>query len=1100
MKMIGKIYYGNICCLILAVLLSGVNVKSENITNKKIKMIYYSPYGRNDMTLTEMQFAGINALSHVPYEKDFIKAANSYGVRVLPYVSLYKVANSEVDPSLLRHPFWRELDGGKHSEWFLIDEKGQIKRPFLSKSYCAGIEQSCCNHKSIINAYLKGVKNIMNLGCGGIFIDNIHPTAYCYGQKLGLHKHDWPEKNNAECFKTALQAVCKEVKKYGKDKLCVINPGTASDQWKNYGDAQMVENFIYQSHFQVELNRGNFRCRPYWNKFKSTYNDFHSIQTQNDVLAYTLLSDPCSADESAFFSFVFAKLMNISWSATSELWLGAWTNVYSRRDIIRRLLRAEYLGNVRGEPVIKSDYGYRLFERGTVIINPTGKKLTLTIPAGLLKSPAELFSGQELEKKNGNVTIVMPPQTGRVILTKEAVLKNFLTEIKAELLASRQYIEDNLNRLKNQKFKNSKMNLLIELEAKVDSMLKNINNLTPENIDDLSLAITALKPNNFIEESSNYIRKNYHKLDQAKLEELLQKSIKIHPRLETYMNSREGRMIIRTAGVAYILPYYTTGYHTPYEPSAIMEYGNDTFWNLLSGPIPRAGASKEEWIGYRDSMKAKLYIKRTPEMQTIKDDWLSTSGLRSIKVIKDNLSCKIIEGIMGLYGTKSKKTVKDFYLQILTKVEKGSPFLQLKLTVVKQDGKNFRKLKGASLEFKLHHKLQFSNSGGTIRNHQLQSADWFFLCDNESSLTGTLLFGNPRVELKNGYVVSNNGELNFRIAPVSGDEYYFLKERFRNIKLYTSLTAQLMHNCRLKIEVPAAAVPGEKLPIDVSLTGLPQSAIKRIDYSVNGEVASITEEKTIPLQIKKRKQASALLNVSYSSDKLAGFKKDDIIYISCSALVTMVNGKRFVLQNFKMLRIKEPFKVDFVQTGPSGKTGSLLAVAVDNRSVNSIIGEWQINATDKIKLKPNNFELNAKSAKTFLFNAVAPDSMLNKAIPCRFLIKANGKVQKDFKFDIKFSPMIHVPYFAHVPKLDGDLSEKIWKEAALATSFGNYANGTYASPNTQVFIGYGKSALYVGFRCYDPDMKQLVSQAIPDRNGFSSQATRDDSIEIYLRP
>ena len=36
-------------------------------------------------------------------------------------------------------------------------------------------EQSCCNHRNLIEAYVRGVRNVMDLGAGGVFVDNVHP-------------------------------------------------------------------------------------------------------------------------------------------------------------------------------------------------------------------------------------------------------------------------------------------------------------------------------------------------------------------------------------------------------------------------------------------------------------------------------------------------------------------------------------------------------------------------------------------------------------------------------------------------------------------------------------------------------------------------------------------------------------------------------------------------------------------------------------------------------------------------------------------------------------------------------------------------------------
>ena len=50
---------------------------------------------------------------------------------------------------------------------------------------------------SLIDAYATGVQNLMEMGADGVFIDNVHPYPACFGAKLGLHTHDWPDRTTS---------------------------------------------------------------------------------------------------------------------------------------------------------------------------------------------------------------------------------------------------------------------------------------------------------------------------------------------------------------------------------------------------------------------------------------------------------------------------------------------------------------------------------------------------------------------------------------------------------------------------------------------------------------------------------------------------------------------------------------------------------------------------------------------------------------------------------------------------------------------------------------------------------------------------------------
>jgi len=47
--------------------------------------------GQQGMSLAELQSAGVTLVSHCPYTREWMAEAARYGIRGMPYISLYKV-------------------------------------------------------------------------------------------------------------------------------------------------------------------------------------------------------------------------------------------------------------------------------------------------------------------------------------------------------------------------------------------------------------------------------------------------------------------------------------------------------------------------------------------------------------------------------------------------------------------------------------------------------------------------------------------------------------------------------------------------------------------------------------------------------------------------------------------------------------------------------------------------------------------------------------------------------------------------------------------------------------------------------------------------
>ena len=82
------------------------------------------------------------------------------------------------------------------------------------------------------------------------------------------------------------------------------------------------------------------------------------------------------------------------------------------------------------------------------------------------------------------------------------------------------------------------------------------------------------------------------------------------------------------------------------------------------------------------------------------------------------------------------------------------------------------------------------------------------------------------------------------------------------------------------------------------------------------------------------------------------------------------------------------------------------------------------------------------------------------------------------------------------PRIDGDLSEPAWREAEAAGDFfrAQQTRGTPARLRTEAYVLYDTAAIYVGFRCWEPDMAGL-------RETLTRRDTRvwdDDAVEVVF--
>ncbi|MDD2711117.1 MAG: hypothetical protein PHV34_24320 [Verrucomicrobiae bacterium] len=1064
--------------------------------------VYYIPSSGNGMSLPELESCGINAISHVPYEKDFIKAARQAGVRILPYVSLYKASNSKDDPTCMRHPFWKEVDAAAHPEWLLIDENGKVKRPFDAPNYCAGLEQSCCNHQALQDAYVKAVENVMQAGCGGIFIDNIHPTILCHGEKLGIHRHDWPDQNNSACFEKALKRVYETVKRHGSDKLCVINPSIGDPRWAEFGDYVMLECFIYKDQRKGDLNRRSYRHNPFWLDFPREYCSYSVFQRKGSLVAQSYFADPCSADESVFFSFACSKLLGPRiWAATSSMWESDWSDRFGRRDMERRIYRAQDMGKPLANPVIKTEYGLRQFEQASLIVNPLETTQTLEAPVEQLQPPlAELFTGQEVAVKAGKATLTLPPESARLVLNKTRVLENFLREIRGELRASRLYMEADLDRRgKLSRFDQDTISALSQVEKKTGQMLDKIENATPEALARLTNE-TAVFNEARLKNTADSICKNANTLDASGLETLLAAPNAGLPDIEIYDGGRIKKLILRSAGAAYIFPAYVPAKSAdPYLPSAMLVFGEDAYADSIAGPIARTGASGEERIRHRYKKRAKLEARPTPEMG-VKDRWVVPGDFRSLKTLENAADCKKAAGEMTLMGRDSRQLVKGMHLALTAEVRQGSPWLRLSATVVRDDGG----VCPTDLQLIVDNsQCQTNPQTGASPQSQKSSLSlpWIFLHSNPKSRSGALLKASPLV-FEKGAAKGKSGTLNVSLAPVGGKDFYFLAERFRNIRIYAGLALQLVENLALKVNAPDQAPLDGVIQAEVCLESLQKQKLDSVSYEISAETAACGQDQTLPVECALNQAKSSDGRRVYDCSLKGGSKMNDILAVTAVAHVKFKDGRMARLEQIKLSRLKKPLTMSHVQSGPVETMGSRATLVIKNISPLRVKGQCGIEMVGKCQVKPAKIDFEAAGLQNtpLNFGIIPATPSTNRTVDGKFWMTTGDGAKTEENCKIYFAPTIEARHWEGRRLEQPGWFDEMKQQSTGVAGFVHSKTGVSATPQTEVCAAHGTESLLVGIRCFEPDMAGRPAYAMPDSKGYSPATLLDDCVELYLRP
>jgi len=364
---------------------------------------------------------------------DIVQKLHARGVRVVFYVNSYARYNAlaiehEIErrqqqgevvqpdwPLMAAAPFNRRMDLTVHPEWIWVGPEGYPRKQpasyeevYHSNPVCL---QACPNAPGFREAELAAVKELMEMGVDGLFLDCVENwnRKRCWGPQFNLHKHVHPDLDDNQAWLSLQKEIYALVKSYGSDRVLLLNGGSGagSPDYLRYADAYMLESYI--------LTHVSTRRWQSWEQIRKVAQETApAVQAGKVVLALSYLGyTPQSIDEDAFYAYGCARLFGYSWA-----------DWFTLADARATLLYRLKLGAPRGEALESNGILYKLFENGLVAVNPNYEDRELRVKTGFTfvrevltnrryaphdESKAITLDTQELQA-------IIPAQSGRVFI------------------------------------------------------------------------------------------------------------------------------------------------------------------------------------------------------------------------------------------------------------------------------------------------------------------------------------------------------------------------------------------------------------------------------------------------------------------------------------------------------------------------------------------------------------------------------------------------------------------------------------------------------------------------------------------------------------
>jgi hypothetical protein len=338
-----------------------------------------------ERAIDELAESKITFTTHCSFSSDFINRCHSFDLRCFPYVTFY-VGSANTQWNNTDFNVYEGVDFGKH-KFYEIDASGNPKPSPFGSSTTDGVGIvldpcfiNCPNVLDYQNKMVEWVELMMKRGADGIFVDNLFTREPCFGARLGIHPHTFPDPANAndasaqnQAYAALLQRVRKVVKKYKSDGRILGNSGDPLNlpvEFERYIDSDMIEGYVCVSGRRVTDWHGMT-----WDAAGRELQTY--LARKKQILVISDIASSSQVCEDAFFCYASAHLAGFIW--TCNVATNAVNNLALRNLFSLRL----------GEPLteeltdLNSGINYRVFSRGLVAVNPdtvNDKVLAVQLP------------------------------------------------------------------------------------------------------------------------------------------------------------------------------------------------------------------------------------------------------------------------------------------------------------------------------------------------------------------------------------------------------------------------------------------------------------------------------------------------------------------------------------------------------------------------------------------------------------------------------------------------------------------------------------------------------------------------------------------------
>ncbi len=319
----------------------------------------YATYNWRD-TWNALAQSKVNFITHCPVNREYFARCRALNIRTFPYVTFFH-ANSHGEAS----QGFTSVDLRKHPDWIEVDEKGNRKRSkFWVYEDMKNEYLVCPNSAGYQDAMVAHVRELMEMGADGVFVDVVIARESCFGPKFGAHQHLYDDQNHA--YAMLLKRVREEIKKIRPDGALIGNSGNIAGlppEFIRYMDADMLESYVLswaskgRNEHWLEKNKS---VQPYLRAGKA-------IQALD-----TLGSTPYGLREDGFFAYACARLGGLVWNEGLSIGIPEISDLHRIR-----------LGKPLIEDREENGVHYRAFENGLVAVNPDKEKprsITITAP------------------------------------------------------------------------------------------------------------------------------------------------------------------------------------------------------------------------------------------------------------------------------------------------------------------------------------------------------------------------------------------------------------------------------------------------------------------------------------------------------------------------------------------------------------------------------------------------------------------------------------------------------------------------------------------------------------------------------------------------